>query len=362
MSGMTVAQAPARAARPGRRQRLAQVCDRSGVLAVIERLRRAPAGELRILAYHRVLEALPTGGFSFDLELVSATAASFRQQVAWLASHMQPMRLDEVLALVDAGRPLPPRAVVITFDDGYDDNYRVAYPILRESGVPAVFFVSTAHVESGLPFAYDWLVHMVCSTGAAVLEAPELDSRWILPEGIDARRRVAADVLDTLKRLDARRQIALVSRLEAQWRMPRAPHPNCRPMDWAQLREMSGGGMEIGSHGMHHLMLAKLPQRVLEAELYGSRRALQRELGVPAQVLSYPVGGVDSYDARVLAAARRAGYRMACTYLSGAGRVVGGKMFELSRLPVERGVDIGWFRAMLSFPRVFGYRSPVRAG
>ena len=359
---MTLAQAAARAARPGRRQRLAQLCERSGALSVLERLRRAPGGELRILAYHRVLEALPSEDFSFDVELVSATAASFRQQVAWLARNMQPMRLDEVLALVDAGRPLPPRAVVITFDDGYDDNYRVAYPILREHQVPAVFFVSTAHVGSGLPFVYDWLVHMLCSTREEALDVPELDSRWVLPDGIDARRTLVAEVLDTLKRLEARQQLALVSRLEAQWGMPRVPHPDCRPMDWAQLREMSAGGMEVGSHGMHHLMLAKLPQRMLEAELHGSRCALQRNLGVPAQALSYPVGGADSYDERVLAAARRAGYRMACTYLSGSGRVAEGRMFELCRLPVERGVDLGWFRAMLSFPRVFGYRSPVRVG
>lgn len=362
MSDMALVRARGQTVRPGRRQRLAQLCQRSGMLSVLERLRRSPCGEVRILAYHRVLETAPPGDFSFDVELVSATARSFREQVSWLATHMHPMRLDEVLALVDQGRPLPPRAVVITFDDGYDDNYRVAYPILREFGVPAVFFVSTAHVESGLPFAYDWLVHMLCTTDAPELDARELGRRWVIPDGWEERRRLAAEVLDQLKRLDARGQVALIARLEVQWRMPRAPHPHCRPVDWAQLREMSAGGMEVGSHGMHHLMLAKLPQRVLEAELHGSRDALQRNLGVCAQALSYPVGGADSYDERVLAAARNAGYRVACTYLSGADRIAGARMFELCRLPVERGMDMGWFRAMLTFPRVFGYRSPVRAG
>lgn len=362
MNETTLVQAHAPAARPGRRQRLAQLCRHTGVLPVLERLRRGPPGELRILAYHRVLEAPLPQDFSFDLELVSATADAFREQVAWLARHMQPMRLDEVLALVDRGHPLPARAVVLTFDDGYDDNYRVAYPILRESGVPAVFFVSTAHVESGLPFAYDWLVHMLCTTAATTLDAPELGCRWTLPEGRLARRQLASAVLDRLKGLDAQQQIAFLARLEAHWRMPRVPHPDCRPMNWAQLREMCRAGMEVGSHGMHHLMLAKLPQPVLEAELRGSRGALQRHLGVRADALSYPVGGADSYNDRVRAAARDAGYRVACTYLSGADRAVDGRMFELSRLPVERDMDIGWFRAMLTLPRVFGYRSPVRAG
>ena len=68
--------------------------------------------------------------------------------------------------------------------------------------------------------------------------------------------------------------------------MPRvAPSAACRPMAWEQLREMHAGGMEIGSHGVGHRMLAKLDDAELTAEIVGSRDAIGRALGTPARVI-----------------------------------------------------------------------------
>lgn len=348
--------------RVGRRQNLARWCQRARLLPVLGNMRSLVLGHLRILAYHRVLEAVEPDGFSFDTELVSASAEGFSRQMRWIGRHMHPMRFDQVLACVDAGERLPPRAVLVTFDDGYEDNHRVAYPVLRDAGVPAMFFVATGHIDSGLPFAYDWLVHMVCTTDEGVLDVPELGRSWTLPTGIAGRRAVAGQLLGRIKALDALAQSALIERLEREWGMPRAAHPHCRPMTWAQLREMQAGGMELGSHGVGHHMLAKLPRERMVAELVGSCEALQREVGVDVQVLSYPVGGLDAFDAQVQEAARAAGYRMACSYVAGSSPLGAAARFALRRLPVERGMDLAWFQAMLTLPELFSYRSPVRAG
>jgi len=349
--------------RAGRRQRLAQWCQRARLLPVLGNVRALVHGHLRILAYHRVLETAEPQGFSFDPELVSASAEGFARQMAWIRRHMHPMRFDQVLACIDAGERLPPRAVVVTFDDGYDDNHRVAFPVLAGLGMPATFFVATGHVESGLPFAYDWLVHMLCTSRERMLEVPELGCSWALPDAIAGRRTIAGQLLGRMKRLDALAQSALIERIEREWGMPRVPHPDCRPMTWEQVREMHRAGMEIGSHGVDHLMLAKLPHARMVEEIGASRRALQREVDEAAGgVLSYPVGGVDAFDLQVQEAARAAGYRLACSYVAGASPVGAAALFALRRLPVERGMDLAWFQAMLTVPELFSYRSPVRAG
>jgi peptidoglycan/xylan/chitin deacetylase (PgdA/CDA1 family) len=363
MSGEHVQAQNGREPSAGRRPRLARALRRLGALSLIGRLRAVLRRDVRILAYHRVLESADPGGFRFDPELISASAEAFRAQLGIVRRDCTPLRFDELLAHLDHGRPLPRRAVLITFDDGYDDNYRIAYPLLREAGLSAMFFVSTEHIDSGRPYAYDWLVHMLCTTAADRIVAPELAIDWPLPADLAGRRALAGCMLDRIKILPAAAQDALIERLQREWAMPaEAGHPDCRPMTWAQLREMRAGGMEIGSHGVGHRMLAKLPAAEMRAELEASKRSIEREVGAEAVAMSYPVGGSDAYDAAVVAAVRESGYRLGCTYLAGAEPLRPASRYELRRIPVERQTDADWFRGMLALPEVFCHPSRKRIG
>lgn len=347
----------------GRRPRLARACARAGLLPLIARVRAALRHDLRILAYHRVLDDAEPAGFRFDPELISASSDAFRQQLAIVKRRFAPMRFDELIDCLDRGRAVPRRAVLITFDDGYDDNYRCAWPILRDAGLSAMFFVSTGHIDSGRPYAYDWLVHMLCTTRAGSLQAPELGIEWALPDDLGARRALAARLLDGIKALDADAQQALIDRLQREWSLPSdAGHADCRPMTWAQLREMHAGGMEVGSHGVDHRMLAKMPRAAMREEVAASKRTIERELGNEARVISYPVGGADAYDEEVVGAVRDAGYRMACSYLAGPEGLHPDARYAMRRIPVERQMDADWFESMLALPEVFCHRSRTRGG
>lgn len=350
-----------RAVAPGRRQQLARLCRRAGVLGAIAGCRALLRDDLRILAYHRVLASAEPEGFEFDVEQISASAEAFRAQMAMIRRRLHPMRFDEVLACLDAGQRLPPRAVVVSFDDGYDDNYRIAYPILHELGMSAMFFVSTGHIDSGMPYAYDWLVHMVCMTPSHELAAPELDRHWSLPPALEPRRAVARELLGLLKFRDAALQTTLIERLEREWNMPRQPHPDCRPMTWDQLREMRCGGMEVGSHGVHHRMLAKLPASEMSAEVHGSKLRLEEELGAGAYALSYPVGGLNAFNAAVVDTVRDAGFGLACSYIAGTSVPRADTRYALRRLPVERDMDMAWFEAVVACPEVFSYPARMLA-
>lgn len=343
---------------PGKRERLAAGVARSGLLPLLAACRRLRRGDLRILAYHRVVERIDAEGFRFDPELLSADAAGFRAQMQHVKRHYTPLRLAEAMARLDAGEALPPGALVVTFDDGYDDNYRVAFPILRELGMPATFFVSTGYIDSGLPYHYDWFVHVLSAAQVAAIEIPELGHASTLPAGLRARQRLAQELISRLKSLDDGAQIQVIDRLARDCGMPRvAPAADCRPMTWEQLREMHAGGMEIGSHGVGHRMLAKLDDAELTAEIVGSRDAIGRALGTPARVISYPVGGSDAWDERVVAAARAAGYVAGCSYLAGSNDPRRLDRFGLRRLPVERTTSLEVLSAMAAVPEWFGYAS-----
>lgn len=338
----------------GWREKLARLCQRARVLPLAGQVRGLMHDDLRILAYHRVLDRARAADFMFDAELISASPETFREQMKLVRRRFHPMRFDEVLDRVESGRRLPRRAVVISFDDGYEDNHRVAFPILRDLGMSAMFFVSTGHIDSGLPYAYDWLVHMLYVSPEATLSVPELDIEWDLPEYPAQRRALAARLLDRIKTLPADAQDGVIARLEQSLQMQRADHPDCRPMSWHQLREMRDAGMEVGSHGVGHRMLGKLPADLMRREIRESKATLDRELGVSAQVISYPVGGHDAFNAAVIDEVKSAGFRMACSYMTGVDRVTPQTRYAMSRLPVEM-MDASWFEAMMAVPEVFGY-------
>ncbi len=343
----------------GLRGQLGELCYSSGLLPSMQLVRSWWQKDLRILAYHRVLPLPDPATYEFDLELISTPPEQFREQMQLIKQRFHPMRLSDVATAVEQGQALPKDAVVITFDDGYDDNYHVVFPILRELGIPATFFVSTGHIDSGRPYAYDWLVHMILLTSATRLVLPELGMDVPLPPDRTSRRAIAGNVLYRMKELSALAQAAMIERLEREWSMPsdHAP-PDCRPMTWDQLREMHAAGFEIGSHGVHHWMLAKLPQDELDNEIRHSRDALERELGPAPLLMSYPVGSGRAFDQRVIDATRDAGYALACSYISGTNPQPASNRYALYRLAVERNMSKGWFAAMLTMPHLMSYPTP----
>lgn len=349
--------------RASRRRSVANLLFRSRLIHLLSRLRSVFKRDLRILAYHRVLSVDSDHAFDFDLDLVSASEQQFREQMLLLSRSFTPIRFADVIDAAERGTRLPARPVIITFDDGYDDNYRFAFPILRELDMPAMFFVSTGHIDSGRAYAYDWLVHMICRSTAEHLHIAEIGVDGALPPERTQRRLLAADVLDRMKWLDADTQSGIITRLEAEWAMPRTGgHADCRPMTWAQLREMRAAGMEVGSHGVWHNMLAKLARDDMRREVHESKDTLDRELGAPVEVISYPVGGYNAYDGNVIDAAREAGFKMGCSYVSGTSPIPTQAQFELRRLPVERDMNLAWFASLVSLPEAFSYPSRKRIG
>jgi Polysaccharide deacetylase len=124
-----------------KRDRLAGMLSRLGLVRAISWLPRRP--QLTVFNYHRIgwIDENP-----YDDAIFSASPAGFRAQLQFLRKYFDLPPLDEVVAAVSAGAELKRPTALITFDDGYRDNYELAFPVLKECGVPAVFFIPTDFV------------------------------------------------------------------------------------------------------------------------------------------------------------------------------------------------------------------------
>lgn len=346
---------------PGLRVRGSRLASRFGLLPLLTAVRQRLRSEVRILAYHRVLDSALPDGFQHDPGLISASREGFDRQIAFIKRRFHPISFTRLLDHLDNGTALPPRALLISFDDGYRDNYEIARPILVAHGLSAMFFVCTGHIGSGRPYAYDWLHRMVCASTASECVMPEIDLHTAMPDTLEQRRTLAWTVLDRLKHLPAHAQLAAIARLQAEWSMVPDGHGQQRqPMTWDQLRQMRADGMEIGSHGVHHHMLSKLPHDEMVQELRQSKHLLDTELGQDTIALSYPVGGPDAFNESVMQAARDAGYGLACSYTIGTVPRPVPQRYAMERLSIERQMDPDWFNAFISWPEIFGFPTRVR--
>jgi peptidoglycan/xylan/chitin deacetylase (PgdA/CDA1 family)/glycosyltransferase involved in cell wall biosynthesis len=260
-----------------------------------------------ILLYHRV--AAP----ATDVHGLSVHPDHFEEQMAWLARHAQPMPLAE---LADAARAhrLPPRAVAVTFDDGYVDNLMVAQPILARHGVPATFFVPAGAIESGGEFWWDVLERLFFGPAPLPPEVPPTLAGGAEPlpaRSVEERAAAHWAVYHRLVRLGASERTSRLATLAAWAGLALGPAAGARPVTVAELRRLAAGpGAAIGAHGWSHLALPALEPAARRAEIEGGRARLEAWLGASVTALAYPYGAWDPETARL---ARDCGFALAVT-------------------------------------------------
>lgn len=328
-----------------------------GLISVLGSMRSSVISDLRVLAYHRVLPELDEASFEFDAELVSATRAEFDWQMAYVARRFNPVSCEQVAAALNGGPPLPKRAVMITFDDGFRDNYDVAYPVLHRRALSAVFFLTSGYIDKHEIFWFDWLVHVLLRTTATTIRLDVLNLTLTMGPSIECRRQSAIELLRVLKVVTESERTVALQQLREATAVAIAPVTDRQSacMTWDQIREMSAGGMEFGSHTVTHPILSTIGDLAhLRFELEESKAAIERETGRPVLALAYPVGGRMAVSDAVVAAVDQSGYKFAFTYEPGCNKPSRCERFLLKRLQVERYTTRSLFAASMEMPEIFG--------
>ena len=311
----------------GKRDFIAGLSARTGATALIEFLPQRR--RLLVLNYHRIGDPFQT---PYDSGTFTTSADAFDEQINYLKRHFHMATLEEATesrAVASRGT-----SVLITFDDGYFDNYALAFPVLRSHGVQGVFFLPTAFVGTGqVPWwdAIAWILKH--SRNRAIrLQYPEpvhfdLDKEPVL--------RVIEKVLAVCKRPEVRTE-SLIANLETASECPRpaAGAERCF-LSWDEAREMNASGMMFGSHTHTHEILAKIPPARQLEELTTSRRIMERELSQPVRALAYPVGAASAFSSSTIAMAKQAGYTAAFSFYGGTNSPERLEPFNIRRIGVS---------------------------
>lgn len=255
-----------------------------------------------ILGYHRVIAQ---GDEASGLPGMAITRPTLERHLEWVGRRYRFASLDEIAARLEAEDSTEGLAAV-TFDDGFNDVYENAFPMLVRKGIPAAVFVVSDVIGSPDPPLFERL-HLALCGGF---------ERWAHPANALASRLLRLGVAappagphatpatltqSLLEELPLGALRVVVESLEEE--VGRTDAPRLRPMSWAALQEMSESGVVIGSHTRSHAALTLECTPSAQDELKGSRDELEARLGRPVRHFAYPDGRWDNIATALVAAA-----------------------------------------------------------
>jgi peptidoglycan/xylan/chitin deacetylase (PgdA/CDA1 family) len=265
-----------------------------------------------VLNHHRIGDRART---PWDRAMFSASTEELDRQLGTLA------RLAEVIGpeeLEQAMRAAPGRRVLITFDDGYRDNYELALPLLRAHGLTASFFLTSGFLDDPRAAWWDEIAWMVRHAGGARRGARNRNDPDRPGPHHEAHQeaRIATLLARYKACADGEHFLAELARelgsgrcdtgaAESQW------------MTWEMARELRAAGMSIGGHTVTHPVLAHLSRERQREEIVGCAQRLREELGEPMRWFAYPVGARDTFTATTAELLRECSVELAFSYYGG---------------------------------------------
>jgi peptidoglycan/xylan/chitin deacetylase (PgdA/CDA1 family) len=265
---------------------------------------------LTILMYHRVLSSPNL------LHRSNPDEQMFNNHMKVLRRFFNVLPLSEgVKRLGD--RTLPPRAVSITFDDGYADNYSTALPILKNWGLHATFFIATGFINGGIMWN-DMVIETVAKLSGKILDLEEINLGVFKIDTIDERFKTVNTLLTKLKHLPGAERSRQVQSIVD---ITNTRLPDDLMMTEKQVYELRKSSMEIGGHTVSHPILTSIDNESASIEIHNCKKILENMIDNEVTLFAYPNGkfGRD-YTSQHVEMVRNAGFKYAVATDTGVAK------------------------------------------
>lgn len=274
-----------------------------------------PTGGCAVVNYHGVVPAGNSHDEIFlDGHLVRPEA--FREQIRFLKSRYHVVHPDDFRSWIEQGKALPPRAVLVTCDDGLVNTLADTLPVLQSEAIPCLFLVTAASCSSHPgPLWYEELyLLMRCNPLGADLQLPPEEGAR--SESSTSFHALWWRTVRQASRLDARARADWMDRVRDH-STPAQAFPcdqQRRVLNIAELKQLADAGISIGAHTLTHPVLSLCSEEEACREIRESKLSLERALGRPVWAFAYPFGNPSTMGDREVRLAREAGF--SCAFLN----------------------------------------------
>ena len=310
--------------------------------------RAAPFGNgVLVVTYHRIGDPAES---VFDRSVFSTTEDQFDMQMDFLKRNFDVISPHDLPVARRSGRG---RYVIITFDDGYRDNYDKAFPILKRHRLPATFFIPTGFIDTReLPW-WDQITWMIRHSDSVEIPA----GRWFrhaLSLSGSSREQAISEALQKYKALpgrDTAKFLADLAHVTGHTSLPENLGDDLL-MTWNNIRELRLAGMTIGGHSVSHPILARLTSAEQVQEIRGCFERLHEMTGVRPKAFSYPVGKRETFNTVTRAILLSIGFEYAFSFYGGYQNLLDIDLLDIKRVNIGRKTTQTIFESMTSLPSV----------
>ena len=324
-----------------------------GLFHLFKFINNASGRRLTILAYHRVTND-DISNINTSLPSLFVTKDSFSQQLEFIKKYYNIINFKELKKRI-AENDVPPDSLIITFDDGYEDNYQVAYPIMERENITAVMFLAVSKISQNkvLPYWWDRMYYYLSQYKRWYVQglSPDLDQE--IQSLLKQFEKNSSSLLSSLNQQDTRKINCLLDSMQAKYKISHDDLNGANTiLQWDQVQRMKKY-MEFGSHTCSHDNLIHLKQDQLNDEIEESLKILTAKTQDDGAAFSYPAG---NYNDLIKHRVAEAGYDFAVTTDTGINDLK--DKFTLKRICIwegtSRGID-GKFSKSLFAYKLMGF-------
>lgn len=292
-----------------------------------------------VVYYHRVVESNKVNdGLLSDEAGISAEA--FEKHMRFMLKHFTPIKPSEVNDVLDK----PGLYFAVTFDDGFEDNYTIAAPILSKLGLSGAFFVVSDFINTDKLFWWEQLAVVLKNTNSTKLDLSLINLDWLSEHKLEnqlsletGEQKNAAQIkIAAILRHSSPSQIqqfmpALSQQLGVELKINGRSHPL---MTWQQLDDLQNRGFDIGGHTATHANLGTCKPEDYENEILNATVTLKKGLNKDVPTFAYPYGTFSHYTDEATQTVIDAGYQ--CAFTTNKGIVTSdSNTFRLPRVTLH---------------------------
>jgi peptidoglycan/xylan/chitin deacetylase (PgdA/CDA1 family) len=296
-------------------------------------MNKVTTGHVAILKYHSIKDEPRLYDDSIDPGIIISTA-DFKEHMEIVSKQFNPVTINDVVLYALGEKKVPKRAVAVTFDDGYADNFTIAAPILEHFGIRAAFYVTVDSIGATLPPWFIRVRHAIWASRKQEWVAPpneqifKLENRSTRIASLHHACKQCANLVGPQQEEAVK---AIEDALGVEPFVPKEPFM----MTWDKIRKLDERGHIIGSHTLTHPNLAHVGEKELHWELSESKRIIENELDAPVDHFSYPNPALTPHlTKQTIAAVRKASYKTAVISAPGGPVSAGRSPSLLNRISV----------------------------